>query len=84
MPVIDGRELRRAFADQAELGPAFGAARLARLAVDGEDPADVCLPPEIDHVVEPDPGRRDAYAARRPIFRDLYRVLKPAFLGQVA
>lgn len=68
----------------AELGPAFGAARLARLAANGEDPADVCLLPEIDHIVEPDSGLRDAYAARRPIFRDLYRVLEPAFLGEVA
>ena len=39
-----------------ETGPAFGAARLARLAVSGEAPADVCTPPT---------GRRGDRAGRR-------------------
>ena len=31
--------------DGSEAGPAFGAARLARLAATGEDPAEVCAKP---------------------------------------
>ena len=45
-----------------ESGPAFGAARLARLAVTGEDPLAVCTPPPVEHVVEPDAELRDRYA----------------------
>ena len=63
----------------SEMGPAFGAARLARLAVTGEDPAAVCVPPPVSHVVDPDPGLRDAFAALRNRFVGLYRDLKPAF-----
>ncbi len=60
-------------------GPAFGVARLARMAVTGEDAAAVCGRPEIDRVVEPVPDRRDALAARLGLWRDLYRTLKPLF-----
>ena len=62
-----------------EIGPAFGAARLARLAVTGEAPGAVCTPPPVSHVVEPDAGLRDAFAAGRDRFVGLYRSLKPAF-----
>lgn len=62
-----------------EIGPAFGAARLARLAVSGEDPAAVCTPPPVSHVVEPDPGMRDRYRMKRDRFVRLYRNLKSEF-----
>ena len=39
-----------------ETGPAYGAARLARLAATGEAPEAVCKPPEIADVTEPDPA----------------------------
>ena len=39
----------------SEAGPAFGAARLARISVTGEDPAEVCLKPEIAAEIEPEP-----------------------------
>ncbi len=64
---------------EGEIGPAFGAARLARLAVTGEDPEAVCKAPPVSHVVEPDPGLRDAFAAGRERFVGLYLDLKPAF-----
>src|SRR5260370_8324796 len=38
-----------------ETGPAYGAARLARLAASGEPPAAVCPPPEIATLTEPTP-----------------------------
>ncbi len=53
-----------------EIGPAFGAARLARLAVDGEDALAVCTPPPGAALVEPEamPGLSE----RREWFRRLY------------
>ena len=63
----------------SEIGPAFGAARLARLAVTGEDPSVVCAPPPVSHVVDPEPGLVDACGSRRPVFRRLYEALKPEF-----
>jgi len=65
-----------------EVGPAFGAARLARLAVSGEEPHDVCTPPPIDRIVEPDPDLRAAMMARHEQFVRLYTILKPEFLAQ--
>lgn len=61
-----------------EVGPAFGAARLARLAADGEDPRAVCTPPPTAALVEPDAALRDALRARRRRFRALY----PALAGR--
>jgi xylulokinase len=59
-----------------ESGPAFGAARLARLAVAGEDPLAVCTPPPLAHVIAPDAAERDALRERRARFADLYPALK--------
>ncbi len=66
----------------AECGPAFGAARLARLGVGGEDPRDIAAEPAVERVIAPDPRLRDAYAERLPAFRSLYRALKPEFARQ--
>ncbi len=63
----------------AERGPAFGAARLARLSISGEDPAAVATKPPIDGVIVPDPALQDAYAARLPAFRALYQALRKQF-----
>jgi xylulokinase len=60
----------------AAVGPAFGAARLARLAVSGEAVADICQPPKVEHTIEPDSELRDLYATRRPIFQQLYQNTK--------
>ncbi len=63
----------------AEAGPAFGAARLARLAATGEDPAEVCTKPPVAAEVPPDPALKDAYAERLPRFRSLYRAVAPFY-----
>ncbi len=63
----------------AERGPAFGAARLARLAVTGEDPAAVATPPRVADTIAPDTRLSDLYAPRLASFRSLYRALKPEF-----
>ncbi|HET6220964.1 MAG TPA: xylulokinase [Dongiaceae bacterium] len=59
-----------------EYGPAFGAARLARLAVTGEEPSAVCTAPPLEAVVEPDPVLRDHYAERLQHYRATYQSLK--------
>ena len=60
-------------------GPAFGAARLARLALGGEAPSDVLVEPPVQRVVAPEPALADAYAPRIAAFRRLYRALRPEF-----
>lgn len=62
----------------SEAGPAYGAARLARLAATGEIPEAVCRAPEIDKVFHPSAktARHDAVYAR---FQGLYRCLAPQF-----
>ncbi len=62
-----------------ETGPAFGAARLARLAATGETPESLCRPPETLDITAPEPGLSEAFAARREKFQSLYRALKPEF-----
>jgi xylulokinase len=57
-------------------GPAFGAARLARLAASGEPAAAVCTQPAIVEIVDPEPSLAVAYGARLDQFRTLYRSLK--------
>jgi xylulokinase len=55
-----------------EQGGAFGAARLARMAVTGEAPEAVCTPPNRAEMILPDPDLADAYATRIARYRDLY------------
>jgi xylulokinase len=63
----------------AETGPAFGAARLARLATSGEDPSRVCVAPPVAAIVEPEPTLLGRYADRLAIYRRLYRELRVTF-----
>jgi xylulokinase len=63
----------------AEKGPAFGAARLARLATTGETVAEVCTKPAAEETIAPDRYLTQAYAERLPRFRSLYAALRPEF-----
>lgn len=63
----------------SDKGPAFGAARLARLATTGEAPELVCSPPAILETIEPEPRLVERYAPRIEHFRHLYRALRPEF-----
>ncbi len=62
-----------------ELGPSFGAARLARLAATQEAVSAVCTAPAVARTVEPDAAWSDHYAQKLHVFRNLYRDLKPHF-----
>lgn len=67
-----------------EVGPAYGAARLGRLAATGEPPAMLCTPPAIDHTIDPDPDLVERYRGRRAQFAELYRRLRPMFAESAA
>ena len=67
------------YREGGEVGPAYGAARLARLALNNEDIEEVCAPPPIRDVIEPSEKLRDRLAARRPLFQKLYKNLAPLF-----
>ncbi len=72
-------ERRLIYPKDAEIGPAAGAARLARLAVTGESPEQVCLAPETRMTCDPDPRLAARYRERMPAFRGLYDTLKNTF-----
>ena len=61
-----------------EHGSAFGAARLARLAVTGEDPAAVCTAPARIETVSSDPALFEAYAGRIARYRKLGSAVRDA------
>ena len=62
-----------------EKGPAFGAARLARIAATGETPQAVCTLPPVQDTTLPDARLVAAYKPRVEQFRRLYKALKPEF-----
>ncbi|MBV8049130.1 MAG: xylulokinase [Paludibacterium sp.] len=67
-----------------DVGPALGAARLARLgmAMHTGEPAplaEICPVPRRIDTFEPDAGRHRLYAERRETFQRLYRQLQPLF-----
>ena len=63
----------------SETGPAFGAARLARMALTSEPAQAVCTKPDVLDVLHPDKALTDAYRERFNTYRELYRELKPEF-----
>lgn len=67
------------YRDGGEVGPAYGAARLAQLADTGASIEAVCKAPTILHVAEPDNTLADLYRERLPKFRSLYQNLKSDF-----
>lgn len=64
----------------AEVGPALGAAMLARLAVTGEGQDDVLAPPPLKASIDPDPELADKLAPRHARFKALYPALKDHFV----
>ena len=63
----------------ADVGPAFGAARLGRLAVTGEKPEDVCVAGEIVDTIQPDAALSEFYREGLAKYRALYSALKTHF-----
>lgn len=67
------------YRDGGEVGPAFGAARLAQLAVGSGTVEEVCAAPPITYIAEPNERLVDDLAHKQTRFRDLYAQLKPLF-----
>jgi len=65
-----------------ERGPAFGAARLARLAVEGGNVHEVCREPEIEEIIEPDQNHVGHYLENHQRFKRLYRQLRLEFQSE--
>ncbi len=72
-----GRKLT--YHDGGEVGPAFGAARLARLCVTNETQGDVATQPPVAHIIEPDPNLSDQLASRYARWKKLYPAVKDLF-----
>jgi xylulokinase len=66
----------------SEVGPAYGAARLARIAHTGESPLDVCKPPSVRAVIEPNNQDVEQLAPKRRMFTSLYQDLRVRFRGE--
>ncbi|MGA8095016.1 MAG: hypothetical protein WB823_12205, partial [Steroidobacteraceae bacterium] len=58
---------------------ALGAARLARLAAGEGGEEEVCAPPPVERVLQPDTALAALLASRRRTFQRLYRDLKNTF-----
>jgi xylulokinase len=67
------------YRDGGEVGPAYGAARLAQIADTGASIETVCTAPAIIHVAEPCDDLSDLYSQRMPKFRKLYTQIKSEF-----
>jgi xylulokinase len=67
------------YRDSGAVGPAYGAARLARMGAEKASIEEVCTPPAILHVAEPDDQLADLYSQKIRRFRSLYRNLKDSF-----
>ena len=68
------------YRQSSEVGAAYGAARLGRLALTGERPDAVCVAPPAKQVIEPLADLSRRLGERRRIFAQLYRDLKNTFL----
>ncbi|HTN96577.1 MAG TPA: xylulokinase [Nordella sp.] len=77
--IASALDLRLVRYEASDRGPAFGAARLARLAVTKEDAKAVVVPPPIHDVIEPDRALHEAYQPRLQAFRTLYKALAPVW-----
>lgn len=69
------------FRSGAEYGPAFGAAKLARLGHTGGDPRDILAAPPVIDMIEPNENDVVALSDKRHKFSNLYNALKPEFEG---
>jgi xylulokinase len=67
------------YRDSGAVGPAYGAARLARMGKEHASIEDVCTPPPILHVAEPDERLAERYSESLRRYRALYQDLKSLF-----
>jgi xylulokinase len=76
-------ERRLVIRDAADVGPALGAARLAVLSLRRSSIEELCIPPPIVRIVEPDASEVNRLRERSERFRSLYRALRDQFPREV-
>jgi xylulokinase len=77
LSAVLGRPL--VYRDGGEVGPAYGAARLALLADQNVSIEKACAPPPILNVIDPDRALADHYASKIGTYRSLYTQIKSSF-----
>lgn len=68
--------VRLLYLEGGEVGPALGAAHLARMGVTGASPAEVCIRPPVRAVIEPDPALAARLAPKRERFTRAVQALQ--------
>lgn len=71
--------IRLVYRAGGEVGPAYGAARLALIGSTDASPSDVATTPPISNIIEPNDKLTERLAAKCAIFRGLYPNLKSFF-----
>ena len=71
--------IRMVYREGGDVGPAFGAARLAQIGSEDAAPGDIATAPPTSRIVEPDSGLAEHLERKRETFRALYQNLKPLF-----
>jgi xylulokinase len=67
------------YREGSEVGPAFGAARLARMALTRELPATVCLLGKIKHIIKADSAMAKIYQVQYQKYQNLYKSVAAHF-----
>lgn len=68
--------VRLAYPEGGEVGPALGAAKLARMAALKLSPAEACTRPPVAHVIEPEAALVEALAPKLARFRAAYAAIR--------
>jgi xylulokinase len=63
----------------AEVGPAYGAARLAKIGFNNINAIEVCVASGVDYIIKPQPQMAKYYHAQHIKYQQLYRSLKAHF-----
>lgn len=64
------------YVDGGTVGPALGAAHLARMALTGEAADTVSRPPRTDTTISPDPQLAEALSAKRAVYQNTIRAIQ--------
>ena len=67
------------YREGSEVGPAFGAARLARVATEQCPAQQVCVNGKVTQTIEPNPVMQDFYAQQYTTYKALYQSVKTYF-----
>ncbi|PMG78119.1 xylulokinase [Shewanella sp. 10N.286.51.B7] len=68
------------YREGGEVGPAYGAARLARIAIEQSPTEKVCTSGKLKHLVLPNPEMQGYYATQYQQFKSLYQATKHLFI----